>query len=95
MATYFVVNSSIDDPELLDEYLAAAGQLPSVVPLKLIAVDTQSRTVEGEPAGPRTVILEFENADDFQTWYDAPEYQAIIGKRHGATTGFGVLVQGP
>ena len=44
MATYFVVNSSIDDPELLDEYLAAAGQLPSVVPLKLIAVDMQSRT---------------------------------------------------
>ncbi|MET0458963.1 MAG: DUF1330 domain-containing protein [Ilumatobacteraceae bacterium] len=94
MATYFVVNSSIDDAELLGEYVAAAGQLPSVVPLKLLAVDTETRTVEGEPPGPRTVILEFENEDDFRTWYDAPEYQAIIGKRHAATTGFGVLVKG-
>jgi uncharacterized protein (DUF1330 family) len=94
MSTYFVVNSTIDDPDLLTEYVNAAGALPSVVPLKLIALDTASRTIEGEPAGPRTVILEFENAEDFQTWYDAPAYQAIIGKRHAATTGFSVLVNG-
>ena len=94
MATYFVVNSSIDDAELLAEYLAAAGQLPSVVPLKLLAADAESTTIEGEPPGPRTVILEFENEADFRTWYDAPGYQAIIGKRHSSTTGFGVLVNG-
>jgi uncharacterized protein (DUF1330 family) len=94
MATYFVVNSTIDDAELLAEYVAAAGQLPPVVPVKLLAFDTASRTIEGEPAGPRTVILEFENDDDFRTWYDAPAYQAIVGKRHAATTGFSVLVNG-
>jgi uncharacterized protein (DUF1330 family) len=94
MPCYFVVNSSIDDPELLDEYVKGAGALPSVVPLKLLALDTNSKTIEGEPAGPRTVILQFDNEADFQTWYDAPAYQAIIGKRHAATTGFSVLVNG-
>jgi len=94
MPTYFVVSSSIDDPELLNEYVQAAGALPSVVPLKLLALDTTSKTVEGAPPGPRTVILQFDNEADFQTWYDAPAYQAIIGKRHAATTGFSVLVNG-
>jgi uncharacterized protein (DUF1330 family) len=94
MSVYLVVNSTIDDPELLDEYMQAAGASLGVVPLTLLALDAASTTIEGEPAGPRTVILEFESEDDFRTWYDSPEYQAIIGKRHAATTGFAVLVQG-
>ena len=94
MSVYLVVNSSIDDPELLDEYMQAAGASLGVVPLKLLALDATSTTIEGEPPGPRTVILEFESEDDFRTWYDSPEYQAIIGKRLAATTGFAVLVQG-
>ena len=94
MSTYLVVNSTIDDPELLDEYVQAAGATLGIVPLKLLALDTESKAVEGAAPGPRTVILEFESEDDFHTWYDSPEYQAIIGKRHAATTGFAVLVNG-
>jgi uncharacterized protein (DUF1330 family) len=94
MATYLVVNSTIDDPQLLDEYMQAAGAMRPIVPVKALAIDTASRTIEGEPPGPRTVILEFASEADFQTWYDSPEYQAILGKRLGATTGFAVLVDG-
>ena len=94
MSTYLVVNSTIDDPALLDEYVNAAGATLGIVPLKVLAIDTESKTVEGEPAGPRTVILEFESEDDFHTWYGSPEYQAIIGKRRAATTGFAVLAKG-
>ena len=94
MSTYLIVNSTIDDPELLDDYVRSAGATLGVVPLKLLALDTESTTIEGEPAGPRTVVLEFESEADFHTWYDSPEYQAIIGKRHAATTGFAVLVNG-
>ena len=94
MSTYLVVNSTIDDPELLDEYVQAAGATLGIVPLKLLALDVASKPVEGEAPGPRTVILEFASEEDFHTWYDSPEYQAIIGKRHAATTGFAVLVNG-
>ena len=93
MSTYFVVNSTIDDPELLDEYLQAAGATLGIVPLKLLAVDVACTPVEGEAPGPRTVILEFENEDDFRTWYDSPEYQAIVGKRLAATEGFAIISQ--
>ena len=94
MSVYFVVNGTIDDPELLDQYVQSAGATLGIVPLKLLAIDTDSKSVEGEAPGPRTVILEFDSEDDFHTWYDSPEYQAIVGKRHAATTGFAVLVQG-
>ena len=94
MSTYLVVNSTIDDPELLNEYVQAAGATLGIVPLKVLAADTESKTIEGAPPGPRTVILEFENEDDFRTWYESPEYRAIIGMRHAATSGFGVLVKG-
>jgi len=94
MSVYLVVNSTIDNPDLLDEYVQSAGATLGIVPLKLLALDEASKTVEGEPPGPRTVILEFESEDDFHTWYDSPAYQAIVGKRHAATTGFAVLVNG-
>ena len=94
MSTYLVVNSTIDDPDMLAKYLEAAGATLGIVPLKLLAIDTESKPVEGTAPGPRTVILEFDSEKDFHTWYDSPEYQAIIGKRHAATTGFAVLVNG-
>jgi uncharacterized protein (DUF1330 family) len=94
MAVYFVVNCAITDQALLDEYLAGAGGTLGLVPIKLLAMDNATKAVEGEPAGERTVILEFESEDGFRTWYDSPEYQAILGKRLGATNGFSVLAQG-
>jgi uncharacterized protein (DUF1330 family) len=94
MAAYFVVNCTIKDPDLLNEYLAGAGATLGIAPIKLLAMDNESETIEGQPAGERTVLLEFENKDDFRTWYHSEAYQAVIGKRHAATEGFAVLVNG-
>jgi uncharacterized protein (DUF1330 family) len=94
MSVYLVVNSTIDDQALLDDYLQSAGASAGLVPIKLLAMDTETKPIEGEAAGCRTVILEFESEGDFRTWYDSPEYQAIVGKRHAATTGFAILAQG-
>ena len=94
MAVYFVVNCSIRDRALLDEYLAGAGASESPVPVKVLAMDDQSDTIEGTPAGSRTVLLEFASKDDFRAWYESPGYQAVIAKRLAATEGFAVLVQG-
>jgi uncharacterized protein (DUF1330 family) len=80
--------------DLLNEYVAGAGASLNVVPLKLLAMDNDSETVEGSPAGSRTVVLEFESKEDFHKWYNSAEYQAVIGKRLEATDGFAVLVNG-
>ena len=94
MSVYLVVNSTIDDQALLDDYMQAGVGTVGIVPIKLLALDTETQHVEGQAAGNRTVILEFESEADFRKWYDSPEYQAIIGKRHAATTGFAILAQG-
>lgn len=94
MSAYFIVNCSIKNLDLLNEYVAGAGASLGVVPLKLLAMDNDSETVEGTPAGSRTVMLEFESKEDFRKWYDSPEYQAVVGKRLEATDGFAVLVNG-
>ncbi len=54
MSTYLIVNSTIDDPELLDDYVRSAGATLGVVPLKVLAVDTESTTIEGEPSTAMT-----------------------------------------
>lgn len=94
MPAYFVVNCSIKDQAMLKEYVKAVPASMGIVPIKLLAMDNESETVEGEPAGSRTVLLEFASKDDFRRWYDSPEYQAVIGKRFAATEGFAVVVQG-
>lgn len=94
MAAYFVVNCAIKDMALLQDYVAGAGAAGSPVPLKVLAMDNESETIEGSPAGSRTVLLEFASKDDFRAWYNAPAYQAVIGKRFASTEGFGVLVNG-
>lgn len=94
MSAYFIVNCTIKNLDLLNEYIAGAGASLGVVPLKLLAMDNESETVEGTAAGSRTVLLEFESKEAFRTWYDSPEYQAVVGKRLEATEGFAVVVNG-
>ncbi|MFN0026679.1 MAG: DUF1330 domain-containing protein [Acidimicrobiales bacterium] len=94
MSAYFVVNCTIKDQALLEEYIAGAGASLGVVPLELCAMDNESEVIEGTPAGSRTVLLKFASKEDFRKWYDSPEYQAVIGKRFAATEGFGILVNG-
>jgi uncharacterized protein (DUF1330 family) len=93
MSAYFVVNSTIKDLGLLNEYVESVGPTLGLVPLKVLAADNESLTIEGTPAGSRTVILEFETEADFNTWYHSPEYQGVVGKRLAATDGFGLLAK--
>jgi uncharacterized protein (DUF1330 family) len=93
MPAYFVVNTAIKDMDLLNEYQSGAGASMGLVPIKPLAVDNDSEVLEGG-GGRRTVILEFASKEDFRTWYESPEYQAVIGKRLAATDGIAVLANG-
>jgi uncharacterized protein (DUF1330 family) len=94
MSAYFIVNCTIKDMDKLNEYLGGAMGTVGLVPVKVLVMDNECETVEGTPAGERTVVLEFESREDFRTWYDSPEYQAVVGKRFEATEGFGLLANG-
>lgn len=94
MSTYFVVNATITDPELLAEYLAAAPSTFAGHDLEVLVATNDAETVEGRPAGQRVVVLRFPDDDAFRAWYDSPAYQAIIGMRTSCTDGFAVRADG-
>ncbi len=94
MPTYLIVNAAITDPALLDEYRAGVGATLKGHDVAVKVSTNEAETIEGEPKGPRVVVLEFPDRDAFRAWYDSPAYREIIGLRHGSTDGFAVLVEG-
>ena len=96
MPAYLIVNYEVEDPALYGEYAKAAGPAMKIgKECKLIAFDPASDRIEGESAGRQTIVLQFDSKEQAKKLYESGEYQAIIGKRHRATSKhFAVLVQG-
>jgi uncharacterized protein (DUF1330 family) len=94
MPTYLIVNATITDQELLDAYHAVVGPTLAGHDVKVrVATDT-AQTIEGEPAGPRVIVMEFPDEEAFRAWYDSPAYREVIDLRLKATSGFAVLAPG-
>lgn len=93
MAAYFIAQYVVNDPDLYREYQAGAGPTIQASGAELVAFDVAAETMEGEPPGPQTVIIKFESSEAAKAWYNSDEYQAVVGKRIQATSGFAVLSQ--
>lgn len=96
MSAYLIVNYDVDNAELYGEYQQGAGPALKIgAECKLLVLDGDSTQLEGEGAGKQTVVLEFESMEKAKEIYESGEYQAVIGKRHDATSKhFAVLVNG-
>ena len=93
MTAYLIVNYTVDDPDLYSEYQGGAGPALKIgSDCQLLVLDPASVALEGEP-GQQTVVLEFDSTEKAREIYESGEYQAVIGKRHEATSNhFAVLV---
>jgi uncharacterized protein (DUF1330 family) len=96
MSAYLVVNYKVENPEIYAEYSAAAGPVMKIGDAcKLIAFDPATDRLEGETAGHQTIILEFASKEEAKALYESGDYQALIPKRHSATSHhFAILVDG-
>ena len=86
MAAYIIFTEDVHDPEGLQAYAAKA--VPSVLQYGGVPriASNATEVVEGEWHGQQTVMIEFESVEAAQTWYNSPEYQAVVGERHAAAT---------
>jgi uncharacterized protein (DUF1330 family) len=84
----------VTDQNLLDAYRAAAAATFEGHDVTVRVSSNEAETIEGEPVGPRVVVLEFPDRAAVQTWYDSPAYQEIIDMRLQSTRGFMVVVEG-
>ncbi len=93
MAAYFVAQYVVNDLELYREYQKGAGPSIQAAGAELVVFDVAAETIEGNPPGPQTVILKFEDTAAAKAWYESEDYQEVIGKRLEATEGFAVISQ--
>ena len=91
---YFIAHLDISDPEA---YVAYRDKAPGTVAQhggKYLTRGGDMETIEGDALPSRTVVLEFPSVDAARSWYNSPEYQAIIGIRHANAAGFAQIVEG-
>lgn len=93
MAAYFVAQYVVNDADLYREYQAGAGPTIAASGAELVAFDVAAESIEGDMPGPQTVIIKFESTQAAKAWYNSDEYQAVVGKRLAATSGFAVISQ--
>ncbi len=91
MPAYFIAQYVVNDSDLYQEYAQGAGPTIAQFGGVMVSFDVAAATVEGEPPGPQTVILKFDSVEKAREWYDSPDYQAVVGKRLSATTGFAII----
>lgn len=91
MPAYFIAQYVVNDRDLYQLYAQGAGPTIGKYGGEMVAFDVAAETIEGEPPGPQTVILKFESPEKAKEWYDSADYQAVVGKRLEATTGFAII----
>lgn len=93
MPAFFIAQYVVKNPELYGDYSAGAGPTLAQYGGELVSFDVAAETMEGTSPGPQTVIIKFEDVDAAKTWYNSPEYQAVVNKRLEATEGYSVISQ--
>lgn len=88
----FVINARVVDQELLDEYRAVAKPSMARFGARMLAGGNDAETIEGEPFGPRVVVVEFPSREAFHEWYGCEEYSGPLKMRLAATDGIALLI---
>jgi uncharacterized protein (DUF1330 family) len=81
VSAYIVVNITVNDPALYDEYkLMAPPSIAAYGGRYLVRGGATSR-LEGEWTPNRFVILEFPSTEQARAWWDSPEYRSTGRRR--------------
>jgi uncharacterized protein (DUF1330 family) len=88
MAYYLIWNYDINDSEMYDQYSNAVVATTAEHDIKILVIDREPNNLEGQ-SQRNLIILEFESEEAAMSWYNSPEYQAILPVRLNATEGWG------
>ncbi len=91
---YVIAQMSVVNQE---GYFAYAKQVPDTLEAfggRFIVRGGEATTMDGQPKGPRNVVIEFPSVKAAQDWYYSLAYQAIIQGRLDNADGCLVIVEG-
>jgi uncharacterized protein (DUF1330 family) len=94
MPAYVVVDIEVTDPVRYEAYKKLAAPTVAAYGGKYLARGGQTKTLEGQWAPQRLVILEFESLERAQAWLESPEYAPARQLRHETARSNMVMIQG-
>ena len=94
MAVYVVADLEITNPDEFQKYGQRVVEIVKEYGGRYLIRGGEPETLEGNWKPKRLTILEFPTAEHVRTWYNSPEYQAIIGFRHRSCNTNLLLVSG-
>lgn len=93
MAVYIIAQINIHDRAEYEKYSEGFLEVFARYKGELLVVSEEPVVVEGEWPYTRTVVIRFPSAEEAQSWYDSPEYQAIAQHRFRASKANAVIVE--
>jgi|SRR5450759_50518 uncharacterized protein (DUF1330 family) len=89
---YAIFTEKVNDEGATGAYAQAAVPTVFAAGGTVLVAGPPEDVLEGEWHGNQTVILEFASVEAARGWYNSPEYQAVIGKRHAAAASNAVII---
>ena len=94
MTAYVIVETDVTDPEQYQQYMAASHAAIAAGGGRFLVRGGELAVLEGDWRPPRLVVLEFEDLEAAQRWYESEAYQQAKKLREGAASFRAVAVQG-
>jgi uncharacterized protein (DUF1330 family) len=94
MPAYVILDITVTDPELFEEYKKLAPATIEAYGGRYIARGGKAETLEGDWMPNRVVILEFDSTEVAKAWLDSPEYREARSMRLQAATSNTIVVEG-
>ena len=94
MKGYVVANIAVENPVAYEAYRSQTGAIIAQYGGRALVRGGAIQVREGEPGLARLVILEFDSVEAASTFYDSPEYQAIVPIRQAHAESTLCIVEG-
>ena len=94
MSAYVIVEVTITDPQLFQEYGKGVPSTIAAYGGKYLVRGGSVEPKEGGWSPKRVVVLEFPSMDQAQKWYHSAEYAPLLAMRLKAATSKMIMVQG-
>ena len=94
MTAFVVVQESIENEDVFNQYRAKAPATIEAYGGKFLARGGNLEVMEGELPHKRLVIIEFPTREDAIAWYNSSEYQEILPTRLSSSKGIFAVVDG-
>jgi uncharacterized protein (DUF1330 family) len=91
---YFLAEVDVASPSEYEAYRTRVLPIVEKYGGRFLVRGGSPTVIEGDRFEARVIIIEFESTDQAMTWYNSPEYQAIVPIRQANSTTRATILAG-